>query len=106
LATAFAPGTHIPDQFIADLRTTGRRNLVASSRAIDTYLAEAPLADQLAALRVPIELIFGEHDQRVALPPPSLFAADTAAVVSDAGHTPPWEAPELISELILTAIHA
>jgi len=91
LATAFAPGTQIPDQFIADLRTTVRHNLVASSRAIDTYLAEAPLADRLAALGGPVDLTLGEHDQRVARP---------LQLVSD-GHTPPCEAPELI----LTAVH-
>ena len=54
LATAFAPGTPIPDQSVADLRATGRRRLVAASRAIDSYLAEAPLADRLAASGVPV----------------------------------------------------
>lgn len=104
LATAFAPGMQVPDQFIADLRTTGRRNMVASSRAIDTYLVEAPLADRLAALDVPVDLMFGELDQRVAVPLPSLFAPHPT-LVSGVGHTPPWEAPELISELIFSAVH-
>ncbi len=103
LATAFAPGTPVPDVLLADLRATGRRRLVAASRATDTYLAEAPLADRLAASDVPVELIFGEHDQRVAPPPPNLFAPHKTTLLRGVGHTPPWEAPERIAELILTA---
>jgi pimeloyl-ACP methyl ester carboxylesterase len=104
LATAFAPGTPVPDQFVADLRATGRRNLVATSRAIDTYLAQAPLADRLTATAVRVELIFGTHDQRVAPPPPNLFNAHNTTLLQGIGHTPPWEAPERIAELILTAV--
>jgi pimeloyl-ACP methyl ester carboxylesterase len=102
LATAFAPGTPVPDQFVADLRATGRRNLVAASRAIDTYLAQAPLADRLAASGVPVELIYGEHDQRVAPPPHNLFTPHNTTLMRGVGHTPPWEAPEQIAELIMT----
>jgi pimeloyl-ACP methyl ester carboxylesterase len=105
LATAFAPGTPVPDQFVADLRATGRRNLVATSRAIDTYLAQAPLADRLTATAVGIELIFGTHDQRVAPPPPNLFNAHNTTLLQGIGHTPPWEAPERIAQLILTGDH-
>jgi pimeloyl-ACP methyl ester carboxylesterase len=103
LATAFAPGTPIPDQFVADLRATGRRSLVSASRAIDTYLAQAPLADRLAASGVPFELIFGERDQRVAPPPPNLFSPHHTTLMRGVGHTPPWEAPSRIAELISTA---
>jgi hypothetical protein len=46
LRTAFAPDTLIPDEFVADLRATGRRNPVAASRAIHSYLAEAPLRQE------------------------------------------------------------
>jgi pimeloyl-ACP methyl ester carboxylesterase len=105
LATAFAPGTPVPEQFVADLRATGRRNLVASSRAIDTYLAQAPLADRLTATAVRVELIFGERDQRVAPPPPSLFNAHNTTLLQGVGHTPPWETPERIAQLILTGDH-
>jgi pimeloyl-ACP methyl ester carboxylesterase len=105
LASAFAPGTPVPDQFVADLRATGRRNLVAASRAIDTYLAQAPLADRLSSTAVRVELIFAKHDQRVAPPPPSLFDAHNATLLQGAGHTPPWETPEWIAQLILTGEH-
>jgi pimeloyl-ACP methyl ester carboxylesterase len=102
LATAFAPGTPVPDQFVADLRATGRPNLVATSRAIDTYLAQAHLADRLTAIAVRVELIFGNHDQRVAPPPPNLFNANNTTLLQGVGHTPPWETPERIARLILT----
>jgi pimeloyl-ACP methyl ester carboxylesterase len=105
LATAFAPGTPVPDQFVADLRASGRRNLIAASRAIDTYLAEAPLADRLIATAVRAELIFGERDQRVAPPPPNVFKAHNTMLLRGVGHTPPWEAPERIAQVILTGDH-
>lgn len=102
LSTAFAPGTRIPDQFVADLRATGRRALVAASRAIDSYLAQAPLAERLAACGVPTELIFGQYDARVA-PPRSDKLTNT--VLTGVGHTPPWEAPDQIADLITTSMN-
>lgn len=101
LRTAFAPGTPIPDQFVDDLRATGRRRFVAASRAIDAYLADAPLADRLSASGVPGELIFGEHDARVARPPSDTLAHTLLAGV---GHTPPWEAADRIVDLILSSL--
>jgi pimeloyl-ACP methyl ester carboxylesterase len=100
--TAFAPGTPIPDEFVADLRATGRRNLVAASRAIDTYLAEAPLADRLIRVRPRAELVFGEHDARVAPPPANTL---THTLLAGVGHTPPWEAADWVAELIVTALN-
>ena len=101
LRTAFAPGTPIPDQFVADLRATGRRRLVAASRAIDAYLAESPLAARLSKTGVSAELIFGEHDARVARPSPSTLAH---TLLTGVGHSPPWEAPDLIADRITTAL--
>jgi pimeloyl-ACP methyl ester carboxylesterase len=102
LRTAFAPDIPIPDQFVADLRRTGRRNLLAASQSIDTYLAETPLAERLMALAVPAELIYGGKDGRVA-PPAS--SALTHTMLPAVGHTPPWEAPDQIAELILAALN-
>lgn len=101
IASAFAPNTPIPEQFITDLRRTGRRRLVAASHAIDTYLAEAPLADRLAGCGIPAQLVFGELDARVAPPPPDTLTHTRLARV---GHTPPWEAPERIARMITDAL--
>jgi pimeloyl-ACP methyl ester carboxylesterase len=62
--TAFAPGTPVPDQFVADLRARGQRSLTDSSRAIDDYLRTASLADRLQNLSMPTELVFSQHDAR------------------------------------------
>jgi pimeloyl-ACP methyl ester carboxylesterase len=105
LLTAFAPGTPIPDQFVADLGATGRRNLVAASRAIDTYLAKAPLADRLIRARPPTELIFGELDARVAPPPADILTHRNITLLAGVGHTPPWEAADRIAELIVTSLN-
>lgn len=102
LRAAFAPRTPIPTQFVANLRATGRRRLVAASRAIDTYLAHAPLAARLAAAGVPAELIFGEHDARIAPPPSNTL---THIVLPGVGHKPPWEAPDPTAALITTSVN-
>jgi pimeloyl-ACP methyl ester carboxylesterase len=105
LRTAFAPDTAIPDAFVADLRATGRRNLVAASRAIHTYLAEAPLADRLIRVRPPAELVFGEHDARVAPPPANMRTQRNIMLLAGVGHTPPWEAADWVADLIVTALN-
>ncbi len=106
LRTAFAPATAVPDQFVTDLRARGRRNLVRSSRAIDGYLNTSTLPDRLDKLAMPVELVFGEHDARVA-PPRDEFdhlAHVAVTVLPGSGHTPPWEAPEQVAQLITTAL--
>jgi pimeloyl-ACP methyl ester carboxylesterase len=104
--SAFAPGTAVPDQFIADMRARGRRSLTASSRAIDDYLRTAPLAERLAKLAVPIELVFGEADGRVSAPREEFAALRTTHVVvlPGVGHSAPWEAPAEVAELISTSL--
>jgi pimeloyl-ACP methyl ester carboxylesterase len=67
-------------------------------------VSEAPLAHRLAASGVSVELIFGEHDPRVSPPPPNLFTRHNTTLMRGVGHTQPWEAPERIAELILTAV--
>lgn len=102
LRTAFAPAATVPDQFVTDLRARGRRNLVRSSRAIDDYLTTSPLPDRLENLAMPIELVFGEQDARVAAPRDEFdhLANVAVAVLPGSGHTPPWEAPRHVAELI------
>ena len=68
--------------------------LAAASRAIDTCLAETPLADRLSASGVPAELFFGEHDARAARPPSHAL---THTLLAGVGRTPPWEAADRIA---------
>jgi pimeloyl-ACP methyl ester carboxylesterase len=104
LRSAFAPETIIPDQFVADLRSRGRRNLVRSNRAIDDYLKARSLANRLADLTTPVELVFGEHDARVAAPGDEFVDIDHVhvSVMPGVGHTPPWETPHQVARLITT----
>ena len=102
LQSAFAAGIAVPDQFVADLRDRGRGNFVRSSRAIDDYLTTSPLAERLKNLAVDIDLAFGELDARVA-PPRDEFATlhhTHLTVLPGVGHTPPWEAPDTVANLI------
>jgi pimeloyl-ACP methyl ester carboxylesterase len=102
LASAFAAGVAVPDQFVADLGDRGRANFVRSSRAIDDYLASSPLAERLKNVAVDIDLVFGELDARVA-PPRDEFAPlhhTHLTVLPGVGHTPPWEAPDTVANLI------
>jgi pimeloyl-ACP methyl ester carboxylesterase len=106
LQTAFAPGTQVPAPLLADLRATGRRRLVGSSSAIDTYLATRPLTDRLTALRVPVDIVFGLRDQRVD--PASLRRYEQmpnikVGRIERSGHTPPWESPEVVAAAITSA---
>ena len=103
LHSAFAPATPVPDQFVADLRARGRRNLIHSSRAIDDYLTTSPLADRLNNLTVPTDLVFAEYDARVATPRGEFSHLPQAhlTLLPGVGHTPPWEAPHHVAELIV-----
>ena len=100
LETAFAPGHGVPEVFVDDLRATGRGPFVAASRAIDRYLDERPLPQRLAALGVPVHVVLGARDQRLDL---GAYAAEPSlrrTTLPDAGHTPPWEAPDEVAALI------
>jgi pimeloyl-ACP methyl ester carboxylesterase len=103
LRTAFRPGAPVPDQFVDDLQKTGHSAFIGSSSAIDTYLHAETLPDRLARLDIPTHVVFGVLDQRVH--PDSLDAytdIPNVAIVRlpDAGHTPPWESPDQMAELI------
>ena len=103
LRSAFAPGYDVPDVFVEDLLATPWSQFVAATTAIDDYLAERPLHARLGALPVPATVLFGEQDQRVD--PESLKGYDGVAGVEvqtlpGVGHTPIWEAPEQVVEVV------
>jgi pimeloyl-ACP methyl ester carboxylesterase len=104
--SAFAPANPVPNQFVVDMRARGRRGLTDGSRAIDDYLRSAPLAERLKNLSVHTELIFGEHDARVSAPRDEFAALCNTrlTVLPGIGHSPPWEAPDKVAELIITSV--
>ena len=103
LASAFAPGFEVPDVFVEDMRATTWSAFAGATSALDDYLAERNLGERVALLSVPVTVVFGEQDQRVAPESMSVYdGADNATVVRipEAGHTPVWETPERTAALI------
>lgn len=87
---------------------TWTANLVRGSRAINDYLTASPLAERLNNLAVPTELVFGTQDAQVAAPHGAFAHLEQAhlTVLPGIGHTPPWEAPDQVAELITAALPA
>ena len=103
LESAFASGFDVPTVFVEDLKATPWSAFVRSTKAIDAYLSERPLAERVGALPVPATVVFGEEDRRVD--PASLAGYDGLREVSvvrlpGVGHTPIWEQPEAVAEAI------
>lgn len=102
LRSAFGPRTPVPEQFRHDLRTQGRRVFLASSRAIDEYLAISPLPARLERITIPVSLVFGLVDARVAHPQSAFthLCHVTITTLPEVGHSAHWEAPETIRQII------
>lgn len=103
LRSAFAPGHPVPRLFVRDLRATGRTAFLGSTRAIDTYLAARPLPDRLETIGLRALVLFGTLDQRVDPDAATLYRkrVDTTVLpLPCAGHTPPWELPQLTAQLV------
>ena len=103
LASAFAPGVPIDHRFVTALERAGRRGLDDASAAIDLYLAKATLAQRIQALSVDVQLVFGDRDGRIVSPSSETLPHH---LLTSVGHTPPWESPEDVAQLILATISA
>ncbi|RSM78095.1 alpha/beta hydrolase [Amycolatopsis sp. WAC 01375] len=103
-ATAARP-VDVPDDAVADLKQISYRTFRTILRRNTEYIAERGVPDRLAALTVPVLAVFGTADPR--WDPASVHQYE---VVPDAriellpgvGHLPMFEAPEAISELVLS----
>ncbi|HWT94701.1 MAG TPA: alpha/beta fold hydrolase, partial [Solirubrobacteraceae bacterium] len=101
------PGAPVPDVLVDDLVRTGHRRWAGSTAAIDAYLAARPLADRLRVLGLPVDVLFGERDQRVD--PASLRVYDavpraTVRTLPGLGHSPLLEAPDTIADALHHAL--
>lgn len=102
-ATAVQP-VDIPDDMVAELRGTTYRTFRAVLRKNGAYIAERSVPDRLAALDVPVLVIFGAADPRWEPSSAHHYDAVPGARVEmlpGVGHMPMFEAPEATSRLLL-----
>ncbi|MEU9642437.1 alpha/beta hydrolase [Streptomyces sp. NPDC048188] len=102
-ATAAGP-VEIPDGMIEDLRGMSYRSFRTVARGNTAYLAERDVPERLAALSVPVLVLFGAADPRWEPSSAHRYAAvpDTRLeLLPGVGHLPPLEAPGATGELLL-----
>jgi pimeloyl-ACP methyl ester carboxylesterase len=104
--SAVAPGAAVPDVVVDDVRGTSHRAFVGSTRAVDAYLNACSLYDRVEALPIPVDVVFGLEDRRVARS--SLDGYEglgnvTVTRLAGVGHSPPLEAPQATAEVLIAA---
>jgi len=104
MSSAFTLPVDIPDAIIEATRGMTHRALAGTARGSLDYLRQRSLPDRLAALGLPLLVIFGTDDKRWR----SSSAADYRAVPSarvellpGVGHTPMMEDPQTTGTLLL-----
>ncbi len=104
LSVTCARPVDIPDDVVADLRGTTYRAFRSVLRQNAAYIAERSVPERLAALDVPLLVIFGAADPRWEPSSAHQYEAVPTARVEllpGVGHIPMFEAPETTSDLLL-----
>jgi pimeloyl-ACP methyl ester carboxylesterase len=94
----------IPDDLVADVRGITYRTFRSVLLRNGAYIAERSVPDRLAALDVPVLVIFGAADPRWEPSSAHQYDAVPNARVEqlpDVGHLPMFEAPEATTRLLL-----
>lgn len=104
IKAAMARPVDIPDDMVAGLRNTTYHAFRAVSRRNGAYIAERSVPERLAALQVPVLVIFGAADPR--WDPSSARQYDKVPdarveLLPGVGHIPMLEEPETTSKLLL-----
>ncbi|MBP2328030.1 pimeloyl-ACP methyl ester carboxylesterase [Kibdelosporangium banguiense] len=103
-ATAARP-VDVPDDAVADLKHISYHTFRTILRRNTEYIAERSVPDRLAALTVPVLVIFGTADPRWDPSSVRQYEAVPNArieLLSGVGHLPTFEVPEATSELLLS----
>ncbi|CAM5500924.1 alpha/beta hydrolase [Streptomyces spiroverticillatus] len=102
LAATMARPVPVPDAVVADLKHTTYRGFRRVLHGYDAYLAERAVPDRLAALDVPVRVVFGGADPRWDPASARLYATVARVeMLAGVGHVPLWEAPEETARLLL-----
>jgi pimeloyl-ACP methyl ester carboxylesterase len=94
----------IPDDAVASTRAMTYRTMRAVQRCNTAYITERSMPDRLAALRVPVLVIFGAADPRWDPASAHRYEAVPGArleLLPGVGHIPLLEAPEATGKLVL-----
>jgi pimeloyl-ACP methyl ester carboxylesterase len=102
-STAAGP-VDVPDDMVAGLRSITYRSMRTVLRRNNAYITKRSVPKRLAALEVPVLVIFGNADPR--WDPSSAHQYDAVPnarveMLPGVGHTPMLEAPETTSRLLL-----
>jgi pimeloyl-ACP methyl ester carboxylesterase len=105
LQSAFAPGYPVPHRFVSDFWKMTFSSYTQSDHGDRAYLEHEPLAQRLAALRLPVLGIYGSEDQIVS---PRAMRTDYAQIpgveiveIARAGHSPMVEKPYATARALL-----
>ena len=103
LEKEFAPGFHVPDQFVRDFHRMTYTSYDASHARSDDFREQRSLPDRLAATGKPLLVIFGDKDELVNPSSAGDYEAVPGARVTripGAGHSPMVESPDKVAELV------
>jgi pimeloyl-ACP methyl ester carboxylesterase len=104
IGATFARRVDVPDDLVADLRATTYHTTRTVLRRNTEYIGERSVPERLAALEIPVLVVFGTADRRWE--PSSAHQYDAVPnarvdLLPGIGHIPMLEAPETTSELLL-----
>jgi pimeloyl-ACP methyl ester carboxylesterase len=103
LESAFAPGFHVPDQFVRDFHRMTYTSYDDSHDDSGKYLRARALDARLASLGEPLLVLFGAEDDIIDTDSFQRFTKVPGATVTriaGAGHSPMVEQPARVSTLI------
>jgi pimeloyl-ACP methyl ester carboxylesterase len=102
-ATAARP-VDVPDDVVAGVRAITYRTFRTVARRYTAYITDRSVPERLAALEVPVLVIFGDSDPRWDPSSAHQYDAVPSArieLLPGVGHLPPFEAPETAGRLLL-----
>jgi pimeloyl-ACP methyl ester carboxylesterase len=102
--TGFTRPVRIPDALVEHMQGITYRSFTATMRAYADYIRQQSIPDRLAALGLPVLVIFGADDQRwrsSSADDYNILPGVHVELLPGVGHTPMVEDPQTTSKLLL-----